>query len=459
MLATSVIERSALMGCDREITPCCGSSGVTIVAPGASARVGFGGRLIQAAVGSVSGRGGAAVVDVGRREIAEAAVMVRVVVPREQIAADAARVFERAEPVRKLGAVLQGPELRFRERIVVAHARPRMTGVDAQVREEQRDELAPHGRAAVGMDRELLRGDALFQAGRRNQAFRQVRILVAGDHPAHDVAAEEVEDHIERVVEVRDRGRTRPSTGLKNGRLHGGGVSGERYQSHPVCHLPLLRVAEKRRRDAYAGLPGCRPVVGWHGITDPLRRGSGGQHLALALRRARPGTSLHLIVDSTGLSIVGEGAWAAATHGGRGRRGWRKLHLGVDGSRVIVACALTEPTADDAIPGISLVDEVDGHLTRVTADPASDTLAFYGAAGARGARVVVPPTKTASLSRRGARSGARDRTIRRVKALGRRRWKKASGSHQHARVENAFFRYKSIVGDLNRTGFLGDRIR
>ena len=117
---------------------------------------------------------------------------------------------------------------------------------------------------------------------------------------------------------------------------------------------------------------------------------------------------------------------------------------------MIVACALTEPTADDAITGISLVDEVDGHLTRVTADPAYDTLAFYGAAGARGARVVVPPTKTASLSRRGARSGARDRTIRRVKALGRRRWKKASGSHQHARVEHAFFRYTSIVGDCLR---------
>ena len=98
-----------------------------------------------------------------------------------------------------------------------------------------------------------------------------------------------------------------------------------------------------------------------------------GPHLALALRRARPGTSLHLIVDSTGLSIVGDGEWAAATHGGRGRRGWRKLHLGVDGSRVIVACALTEPTADDAMTGISLVDEVDGHLTRVTADPADDT--------------------------------------------------------------------------------------
>ena len=59
-------------------------------------------------------------------------------------------------------------------------------------------------------------------------------------------------------------------------------------------------------------------------------------------------------------------------------------------------------------------------------------------------------TLTASLSRRGARSGARDRTIRKVKALGRRRWKKASGYHQHARVENAFFRYTSIVGDCLR---------
>ena len=41
---------------------------------------------------------------------------------------------------------------------------------------------------------------------------------------------------------------------------------------------------------------------------------------------------------------------------------------------MIVACALTEPTADDAMTGISLVDEVDGHLTRVTADPAYEAL-------------------------------------------------------------------------------------
>ena len=37
-----------------------------------------------------------------------------------------------------------------------------------------------------------------------------------------------------------------------------------------------------------------------------------------------------------------------------------------------------------------------------------------------------------------------------VKKRGRRRWKKTSGYHGQARVENAFFRYKSIIGDSLR---------
>ena len=41
----------------------------------------------------------------------------------------------------------------------------------------------------------------------------------------------------------------------------------------------------------------------------------------------------------------------------------------------------------------------------------------------------------------------RDRTILAVKETGRRRWKQMSGYHGQARVENAFFRYKSIIGD------------
>ena len=116
-------------------------------------------------------------------------------------------------------------------------------------------------------------------------------------------------------------------------------------------------------------------------------------------------------------------------------------------SGVIVAQALTDATTDDALTGIGLMKAVDGEVASVTADPAYDTIAFYDAAAERSARVVVPPVKTASLSRRGPRSGSRDRTIRQVTRMGRRLWKKKAGYHRQARVENAFFRYKAILGD------------
>ena len=39
---------------------------------------------------------------------------------------------------------------------------------------------------------------------------------------------------------------------------------------------------------------------------------------------------IHLIVDSTGLSIVGEGEWAAVKHGRRSKRGWVLAPVAVD---------------------------------------------------------------------------------------------------------------------------------
>ena len=165
-----------------------------------------------------------------------------------------------------------------------------------------------------------------------------------------------------------------------------------------------------------------------------------GQRLDLSLRRVPIDDGIHLIVDSTGLSIVGEGEWAAAKHGGRGPRGWKKLHLGVDGSGVIVAQALTGGHVDDATTALGLLAAVDGEVARVTADAAYDSIAIYEAADARGVKVVIPPVKTATVSRHKPRSSARDRTIRKIDRMGRRRWKKEFGYHRQARVENTFFR-------------------
>ena len=64
-----------------------------------------------------------------------------------------------------------------------------------------------------------------------------------------------------------------------------------------------------------------------------------------------------------------------------------------DHTGVIVAHALTDATVDDATTGIELIKAVNADITRVTADAAYDTVAFYEAAGARSATVVVPPAR------------------------------------------------------------------
>ncbi len=156
---------------------------------------------------------------------------------------------------------------------------------------------------------------------------------------------------------------------------------------------------------------------------------------------------IHLLIDSTGLSIFGEGKWAAAEYGGRGKRAWKKLHLGVDRTGVIVAQALTHGSADDARVGVDLIDGLADDMASFTADAAYDTLAIYDAAATRNAIVVVPPSRSATQSRqRRSPSSARDSTITRVKEIGRRQWKKESGYPLQARVENTFFRYKTIIG-------------
>ncbi len=55
-----------------------------------------------------------------------------------------------------------------------------------------------------------------------------------------------------------------------------------------------------------------------------------------------PNDGTHVVIDSTGLKIFGEGEWKVRQHGYENRRTWRKRHLGVDEStQEIVAAVLT----------------------------------------------------------------------------------------------------------------------
>ncbi len=131
-----------------------------------------------------------------------------------------------------------------------------------------------------------------------------------------------------------------------------------------------------------------------------------GQRLSVGLNLVPIKEPIYLIVESTGLlmnsvtlygsavqrqnlSIVGEGEgeWAAAKYGRRGKRAWKKLHLGVDRTGMIVAQALTHGSADDARTALDLIDSMEDDIESLAADAAYDTNAIYDASAARRAEV------------------------------------------------------------------------
>ena len=108
---------------------------------------------------------------------------------------------------------------------------------------------------------------------------------------------------------------------------------------------------------------------------------------------------IHLVLDSTGLELFGQGEWDAERHG-RMRRQWRKLHLAVDADTgEIAAHVLTEGHADDAAQVPGLLGQAERVIASVTADGAYDGEPTYAAAAARQRHprpdVVVPPRASA----------------------------------------------------------------
>ncbi len=160
---------------------------------------------------------------------------------------------------------------------------------------------------------------------------------------------------------------------------------------------------------------------------------------------------IHLIVDSTGLKILGSGEWNAHKYkASKKRRDWRKLHIGVDDEGFIVAAEVTASNADDACTVPDLHDQVEDPIRRFTADGAYDHRSIYdrvGEAGAEDVVIVIPPRRSAVSA--GPTDGPwaqREAALERIQTIGRREWQKESGYRQQARVENGFFRYKSMPG-------------
>jgi len=168
--------------------------------------------------------------------------------------------------------------------------------------------------------------------------------------------------------------------------------------------------------------------------------------------------SVHVVVDSTGLKVFGEGEWKVRQHGYTKRRTWRKLHLAIDESdSQILSVVLSENSFKDSEVFGDLIDEIEEDIASMTGDGAYDCYGCHDKAKERGALGIFPPKRGAKLKQHGNSKDPpilRDEYIRAIREMGRKEWKSQIGYHRRSLAETAMYRFKTILGDkLNSREF------
>ena len=173
--------------------------------------------------------------------------------------------------------------------------------------------------------------------------------------------------------------------------------------------------------------------------------------LGMALPRPSQTEALHVVVDSTGVKVYGEGEGKVRQHGYARRRTWRKVHVGVDeasGESVAAVVTTTSSPASQLLP--DLLAQVEEPISHVSGDGAYDRRCCYDAIRRRHARAAIPPQHNAKIWQHGnpkAQRLAREENLRRIRQLGRAAWKRECGSHRRSLAETTMFRLKTIFGD------------
>ena len=169
----------------------------------------------------------------------------------------------------------------------------------------------------------------------------------------------------------------------------------------------------------------------------------------------------HILVDSTGIQVIGEGEWKKLRHGESRHQVWRKLHLAMDATNQnILAATMTESVRLDGnyLPG--LIDQIEGSIDQITGDGAYDKRNCYEKAYERNAKAVFPPQHDACIQRNKFNKNpaliARDKTIMQI-GRGKNReeklkaWKRENNYHRRSLIETMMFRMKTVFGDQMRS--------
>lgn len=162
--------------------------------------------------------------------------------------------------------------------------------------------------------------------------------------------------------------------------------------------------------------------------------------------------NLHIVMDSTGLKVYGEGEWKVRQHGYGKHRTWRKIHIAVDpDTGMIQAAEMTTNGVDDAAMVKPVLEKIKRKVKTFSGDGAYDKFEkVYDVLEKKKIKPVIPPQKNACIKKHGNCKGrklSRDKAIRYIRAHGRRKWKVDHKYHKRSMAENTMYRYKTILGD------------
>jgi len=162
----------------------------------------------------------------------------------------------------------------------------------------------------------------------------------------------------------------------------------------------------------------------------------------------------HLVIDSTGLKVYGEGEWKVRTHGVSKRRTWRKLHLCIDaGTGEIVVAGASENSVSDCqmFPELLRAIGETEEIEQISADGSYDRRKVYDALNQRAVkRAAIPPRRGAKIWQHGNSRKERlirDENLRGVRKKGRAKWKREANYHRRSLAETGVFRFKQIFTD------------
>lgn len=179
-----------------------------------------------------------------------------------------------------------------------------------------------------------------------------------------------------------------------------------------------------------------------------------GKTVLVSIQVRSPRECIHIVADSSGVKVFGEGEWKVRKHGWSKRRTWLEIHVGVDektGDAIVGE--VTDNSVHDSEMVKPLLDQVPEAVSieQFSGDGAYDTRSVYAVLKERGVqRITIPPQKNAKIWKHGNTVGERhprDENLRSIRKLGRKRWKELSGYHRRSLAETFMFRFKTIFTD------------